>query len=142
MSGFRRKTKQHSCYIGTSPFEFKFVPMIFKRNRRMAHFFDPLFCFLCGVALLPYAPALGLWIMFSGGCLFVVESTINTKMREQHMDMIDGLVHAEYQGEVVEQFEAAPVKAQRQTGAVATGLGSDLEEKIRQKRAKANKRQS
>lgn len=140
---FRRRQKQHSCYIGTSPFEFAFIPAFFKRHRRMARFIDPLFCCLCGYALLPYASALGLWIMVSSGCLFVIESTVNKKLRERDMDMVDGLVYAEHQGDAVEQFEAAPLRPQRQsTAAVATGLGSDLEEKIRLRRANANNRRN
>ena len=40
---------------------------------------------------------LGLWIIGSGGCRFVIEPTVNKKLRERDMDMVDGLVYAEDQ---------------------------------------------
>ena len=75
--------------------------------------------------------------MFASICLFSIEMKTWKQWRTMQMDMIDGLVHSEIQGESVERFEQAPTRPQRQASAVATGLGDDLEEKIRQRRAKA-----
>jgi hypothetical protein len=134
---FNRRKKQHSYYIGTSPFEFRWLPQFFRRNRRMARFFDPLFCFLLGILTLPFSRLLGLWLMFAGGALFVIEAKVNNKTRETEMDMIDGLVHAEYQGETVDEYEtAAPNRQQQQQAAIATGLGDDIKEHIKRRKSR------
>ena len=38
---FNRAVRQHSYYIGTSPFAFRWLPAFMHRNRRVARFIDP-----------------------------------------------------------------------------------------------------
>ncbi|HEV2693077.1 MAG TPA: hypothetical protein VG347_09310 [Verrucomicrobiae bacterium] len=131
---FNRGKKQHSCYIGTSPFEFRWLPAFFKINRRMARFGDPVFAVLCGALVIPFSGALGLWLMFSGACLITVEAAAHRRQRDREIEMVDGLVYSEYQGRTVERFEQAPTKQQQQQDAIATGLDDDIARKIRQKK--------
>ena len=133
-SEFNRGKKQNSCYIGTSPFDFHWMPMLFRRNRRTARFLDPAFIFLCGAVILPGFRALGVWLMFAACALASIEATVHRKQRDMEITMVDNLVFSEYQGETVERFEQAPARQQRQEAAIATGLGDDIARKIEQKR--------
>lgn len=133
---FNQGRKQNSCYIGTSPFNF--MPAFFRRNRRTARFIDPVFIFLCGVVLLPGFPAVGVWLMFAACALGSIEATAHRKQRDMEITMVDNLVFSEYQGETVERFEQAPARQQRQEAPIATGLGDDLKEKIKQRKNKSS----
>ena len=99
----------------------------------MERFCDPAFCALCGVVFGIFSKALGFWLMFAACTLFVIEIKAYFKMRELDMDMMDGLIFAENQGDTVEKFEATPAKQQGQEAAIATGLGNDIASKIKQK---------
>ncbi len=37
-----RNARQHSYYIGSSPFDFKWLPNFVRRNRRVARYIDPI----------------------------------------------------------------------------------------------------
>ena len=133
---FNQGRKQNSCYIGTSPFNF--MPAFFRRNRRTARFIDPMFIFLCGALILPGFRAVGLWLMFAACALVSIEATAHRKQRDREIDLVDGMVFSEYQSDTVEKFEQAPAKKQQQQEAIATGLGDDLKEKIRQRKNKSS----
>jgi hypothetical protein len=134
---FNRAVRQHSFYIGTSPFAFRWLPAFMHRNRRVARFIDPIFCALVGAACYPLSHALACWLFFSAFCLRVYEFIIYERDRNLDMDTIDGLIHAESQGQTVEQFEnvTQPRQNEQPTG-IPTGLGDDVREHINRRRRK------
>src|SRR5665213_4299716 len=101
---FNRAVRQHSFYIGTSPFAFRWLRSFMHRNRRVARFIDPLFCALVGAACYPLSHALACWLFFSAFCLRAYEFIIYERDRNLDMDTIDGLINAENQGQTVEQL--------------------------------------
>jgi hypothetical protein len=134
---FNRAVRQHSYYIGTSPFAFRWLPAFMHRNRRVARFIDPLFCGLIGFASFPLSHALACWLIFSAFCLRAYEYMIHERDRNLDMDSIDGLIHAESQGKTVEQFEnVQDSRPQQQATGIPTGLGQDVWEHIRRRRGK------
>jgi hypothetical protein len=128
--------QQHSFYIGTSPLDFKWLPMIFRRNRRVARFIEPVFWALIGLALFPFSRVLGCYLVFAAFCLRAYEYMIHQRERNLDLDTVDGLIRAEAQGETVEQFEnVQPTRPQQATG-IPTGLGQDVREHIKRRKAK------
>jgi hypothetical protein len=134
---FNRAVRQHSFYIGTSPFAFRWLPAFMRRNRRVARFVDPIFCALVGAACYPLSHALACWLFFSAFCLRAYEFMIHERDRNLDMDTIDGLINAENQGQTIEQFENVnqPRQHQQPTG-IPTGLGDDVREHIRRRKTK------
>ena len=134
---FNRAIRQHSYYIGTSPFAFRWLPVFMHRNRRVARFIDPLFCGLIGFACYPLSHALACWLVFSAFCLRAYEFMIYERDRNLDMDTIDGLINAESQGQTVEQFEnVQDTRPQQQATGIPTGLGQDVREHIRRRKTK------
>jgi hypothetical protein len=134
---FNRTVRQHSYYIGTSPFAFRWLPAFMRHNRRIARFVDPLFCALIGLACYPLSHALACWLVFSAFCLRAYEFMIHERDRNLDMDTIDGLIQAENQSQTIEQFENVnrPRQHPQPTG-IPTGLGQDVREHIRRRRGK------
>jgi hypothetical protein len=132
-----RGIRQHSYYIGTSPFDYHWLPIFCRRNRRMARLIDPIFCALIGLAVFPWSRALAMWLVFSGFCLRSYEYAVHQKQRNMDLDLVDGLIVSERQGQVVEQFEESHDAGQQQpaTG-IPTGLGQDIQENINRRQAK------
>jgi hypothetical protein len=134
---FNRAVRQHSYYIGTSPFAFRWLPAFMHRNRRVARFIDPLFCAVIGIAFYPLSHALTCWLVFSAFCLRAYEYIIHERDRNLEMDSIDGLINAENQGQTVEQFETVQdTRPQQQATGIPTGLGQDVREHIKRRRTK------
>jgi len=128
---------QHSYYIGTSRFRFRWLPGFLKRNRRIERFFDPLYCFAVGLIVAQVSPALGLWLMVSALCQRFIEYDVWLREMHRDLDTVDGLINAEIQGDVVEEFTEPTGRAgqgQPATG-VPTGLGEDIQAKIAQRKA-------
>jgi hypothetical protein len=126
---------QHTYYIGTSPFNTRLIPAFFRRNRRMARFFDPLCCFAVGFSLLPYCRSLAYWLMFASVCVGFLEQYVHLKELNMSLDTLDGIVHSEVQSRTVEQYEDGPkqTKQQAETG-LPTGVGPDINEQIKRRR--------
>jgi hypothetical protein len=134
---FNRAVRQHSYYIGTSPFAFRWLPSFMHRNRRVARFIDPLFCGLIAFAFYPLSHALTCWLIFSAFCLRAYEYMIHERDRNLDLDSIDGLIHAESQGRTVEQFEnVQSSRPQQQATGIPTGLGPDVQEHMRNRKNK------
>jgi hypothetical protein len=130
--------RQHSYYIGTSCFEtIRWLPMFCRRNRRIARFIDPFTCMIIGVALFPVSRFLAMWLLFSGMCLRSFEYVIHQRERNRNLDLVDGLIISEAQGETVERFEESPgAQSQQPDPGIPTGLGPDIQEKIKHRKAK------
>jgi len=128
-----RNVRQHSYYIGTSPFHKHWLPAFFRRNRRSARLLDPLFCAAIGLALLPFSHALALWLIFSAFCLRAYEDTIFNRERTQELDISDGLIESQIQGEHVERYSEPSAAGQNPPAeaGVPTGIGEDIKPKIK-----------
>jgi hypothetical protein len=130
-----RHQRQHSYYTGTSPFEFRWLPAMFRRNRRIARFIDPLVCGLVGGLIFPFSHALGLWLLFSALCLRTFEYTCRQRRRKLNLDTLDGLIESEIQAETVERFEPTPgQRSPSSASGIPTGLGDDILANIKQRK--------
>lgn len=135
---FRQGVRQHSYYIGTSPFDFRWLPGFIRNERRIARYLDPLVCILIGFALLRYSSVcLALWLLFAGAALRTFEDVIYKRELHQRLDTIDGLVMSEIQAERVERFsQQAEANPQQQRTGVPTGLGDDIQDRIKSRKPK------
>jgi len=130
-----RKPHQHSYYIGSSPFDQKWLPVYLRQNRRAARFLDPLVCAGIGFILLPYSRALAMWLIFSGFCLRAYEFNIHVRDMETELDLKDSLIEARRHSEILEQGEPSPDAMPDQPDAgVPTGLGNDIREHLKRRR--------
>ena len=127
----RRGIRQHSYYIGDSRFEFKRMPAFLRRNRRFTRFFDPLACVIGGVLLLELCRPLGLWLVFSGLALRVLESQVQRRSQNRDLDTLDSMIESEVQEEVVEHY-AMRIHNQtdRTVNGIPTGCAADIQKTI------------
>ena len=126
----------HSYYIGTSPFDFQWLPDFCRRHRRMARFADPFFCAVVGVALFPFSSLLALWLVFAGVCLRVYEDAVFRRERNRDLDLIDSLIISGRQTEMLDQYHQAPALPLPPDQGIPAGLGPDIQEAIRRRRMK------
>jgi len=134
---FRQGVRQHSYYIGTSPFDFRWLPGFIRNERRIARYVDPLVCIVIGFALIRYSVCLALWLLFAGVALRAYEDAVYKRELRQRLDTIDGLVVSEIQADTVERFsDQTAVKPQQQRTGLPTGLGNDIHERIKSRKSK------
>lgn len=127
-----RGARQHSFFMGTSRFHFSWLPMFCQKNRRVERFVDPILVFIIGSFLLPFMPLFGFYLAMAGAFLRVFESDIYEKEKNQNLDITDGIIVSEIQGQVVEKFEESPVANQQQPASgLSSGLGDDLRDQIK-----------
>lgn len=132
----RRGVRLHSFYIGDSIFEAKWFPNFLKRKRRFTRIFDPLACVIGGACLLGVCPSLGMWLVFSGFALRVVEDTVYRQELNRDLDTLDGMIVSEVQAETVDRFAEPPAEVRQQQESnegIATGLSEDIQQKIKQR---------
>ena len=138
MRDFRNGLAHHSYYIGTSPFDFHWLPYWIRRERRVARKIDPLFCFCVGAAFLPLSLSLGIWIIVAGLCLHGYEQTVFLRDLNTKMDMIDNLIVSSVYGDEMAQFTQPPSPARQRPASqknrpnapkngLPTGLGEDIQ---------------
>jgi hypothetical protein len=133
-----RNVRQHSYYIGTSPFDQHWMPVFFRRHRRTARILDPVVCAAIGLALLPFSRALALWLIFSAFCLRAHEDGIFNRERNEQLDTSDSLIESEIQGQTVESFSQPPDPNQNPPAepSVPTGLGDDIQTHLKRRQKK------
>jgi hypothetical protein len=130
-----RGGQEHSYYIGSSPFSFRWLPNFIRRNRRVARYADPIFWALIGVALLPYARFLSLWLVFAAACLRGFEDQTFRRLRNLELDLVDSLIVTGQQASLLEQYDRELNSPPQQPDAgVPTGLGDDIKEQIKQRK--------
>ena len=134
----RNDIQAHSYFIGSSPFSFRWLPEFIRRNRRVARYFDPLFCALVGLALFPFSRFLAFYLIFAGFCLRVVEHTTWNRERHTDLDMIDSLIRSGQQVQKLDQYEHAPAAQPQSQDAIPTGIGSDIAKKIKNQNPSLN----
>ncbi len=76
---FKKGVLQHTYYIGTSPFDYRWLPQFCRRFRRMGRIADPFFCIFAGLVFLPESTALGFWLMIAGAALRIFEDVVFQK---------------------------------------------------------------
>jgi hypothetical protein len=124
----------HSEYVGDSPFDWQFLPAFMRRNSRMGRFADPIACTCAGILMFNLSHALGCYLIFAGLCLRLYSHQVFERQRERNLDLSDGLLMAQYQSEVVEQYEGTttPQPGQSRPG-IPTGLGADLKANLQRR---------
>jgi hypothetical protein len=133
----RQPGHQHSEYIGSSIFRFRFLPAFLHRQRRIERFIDSLACILAGLIVWPLSPALAGYLGFAGFCLRAYEYQIFERELNRDLDLADGLRMAEYQSSVVEHYEGTPAANQPASRSrLATGIGDDLRAQVKRNKGK------
>jgi hypothetical protein len=126
-----RGVNHHSYYIGSSAFDFRWLPFFVRRNRRVARYIEPLFWAGLGFALLPFSRALALWLIFAAFCLRGFEDQVFRRLRNRDLDLMDSIIVAEDQALTLEQYEQAHHPPQHQNSpGIPTGLGDDIQKNI------------
>jgi hypothetical protein len=77
---------------------------------------------------------LGVWILFSALALFIYKQALNERQLERDLDMLDGLVTAEFQSSTAKHFEG-PQADQKQmqleeTAGIPTGIAPTFTGKL------------
>jgi len=131
----RRGQQGHSYYIGTSIFDFAWLPNFCRANRRVARYFDPVFFSGTGIALYPVSHALAVWLVMTGISLRIFEDTIHRRNLHMDLDITDSLIVSQRQAQVIEHNEE-PIGIHRQpTAGIPTGFAEDIEEHINRRKA-------
>lgn len=134
-----RGVNHHSYYIGSSPFDFRWLPYFARRNRRPARYIEPLFWAGIGLTLFPFSRALAMWVIFAAFCLRGFEDQIFRRQRNRELDLSDNIIIAENQARVLEQYEQAQNPPQHQTSpGIPTGLGDDISKKVQKNNPSLN----
>jgi len=133
---FKKGVLQHTYYIGTSPFDYRWLPQFCRRFRRMARFADPFFCIFAGIVLLPESTALGFWLMIAGAALRIFEDLVFQKELNRDFDILDSVITSEVHSSTVEKFDdSAPHSPQPSSNAIPTGMAPDIEANIKKRRS-------
>jgi hypothetical protein len=135
---FNQGECQHSYYLGDSIFEFRWFPKFLTTSRRVPRFIDPLICIACGFMLRSLCEPLGAIVIFSGLSLRYLEAEVHKRDQSRDMDLMDGIIVAHHQNRTVEKY-ASPKTAsdsKQQAAGIPTGLGDDIERKIRERNAR------
>lgn len=134
-----RGVLHHTYFIGTSPFQ-RWLPK-FLRSKRFARILDSLFAVAIGYAIFPYSPSLGTWLVISGICLRAWEEVIYHRERSRELDLMDSAYVADEQARSLEHYEQGQNPSVPAANApVMTGIGEDIQEQIRQRRANTAKK--
>ena len=84
--------------------------------------------------------ALARWIAFSSIALFIYEQALYEKQLDRDLDIFDGMIAAEVQGETVEHFSGEQPEAKErtieETEGIPTGVAFDIQRQIEHHRAK------
>ena len=132
---------RHSYCVGVSIFEFRWLPHFLVRNHRVARYFDPLFCALCGILLLPVSTLLGYYIVFASFCLRMNECFTYMRERNSDLDRMDSIISATIQGERVASYEPkADTRPPQPNGGIPTGLADDLKANMAGRRSRSAER--
>ena len=134
---FRRGASEHSYYLGTSGFEFRWMPKFIRRSRVMSRFVDPLVFGAAGFLVIKYLFFFGMWLIVSSACLLFVELRAWSREVHRELDVSDGLVTSEVQSDTVDRFSPPPdriIEAAHASDVIPTGLGSDIADKIRRRK--------
>jgi hypothetical protein len=126
----------HSYYIGTSPFEFRWLPAYLLRQRRMARFADPLFCIVLGFLYARVSAPLGYWLMFAGLSTRAFEDAVFRKELNRDLDLADGLIMSDVYTRSVERFSQPPPQSTEQSSGLPTGLAADVQMQMNRRKTK------
>ena len=134
----------HTFCVGISYLELIPWPPIIASHRRVYRYIEPVACFLVGLLVSGIiSRPLGIWIMFSSLALSVFEQTLFEKHLERDLDILDGLISAEVQGETAKFFDGPqPGEKQRtleDTAGIPTGVAPDIHRQVEIRRAKLAK---
>lgn len=125
----------HSYYIGSSPFDFRWLPYFVRRNRRVARYCEPVFWAGVGLALFPYSRALAMWLVFAAFCLKGFEGQVFRRERNRDLDLTDSIIISEDQARLLDQYEQGlNAPQQNSSPTIPTGIGADIKAKVNKPR--------
>ena len=110
------------------------------RRDRVYRFVDPLAAFLLALCIKNLGfTALGVFLMFSAVCFFVVEQHSYMKKLDQDLNECDALLDARNRAVMMTgaDYKTASPQDIRETGGVVTGVDSDLAAQIERRRRQA-----
>ena len=131
----------HTYSPGISYFELLPLPAFLTTHRRIYRFVEP-FCLFIGSMFIGifFSQGLGRWVFFCSFCLFIYEQALYEKQLDRDLDVLDGMIAAEVQGETVEYFSGDQSEAKErsieETGGIPTGVAFDIHRRIEKLRAK------
>jgi hypothetical protein len=134
---FRKRIPRHSYYIGTSFFSRgRFVPGSLRRCRLFERLVEPAVTIFGGLFIQPLSPALGIWLVFAGFCVILLEATVQQRFVEQQMDMVDGLVDSSVHAQTASEFSPSESATahHRDEPALPTGLGADISDHVKRRK--------
>jgi len=121
----------HTYYPGDSFLHRLPMPRFMRNKRRLERFIDPLVCIVAGGLLCYFSKALGGWMVFSGMCMRVFDDAIYKAKIERELDLMDGMIEAEAQEEIIEHYS---VRIQNDSGrpvnGIPTGCSADIQKTI------------
>ncbi len=132
----------HSYYLGSSIFEFRWLPGFLTANRRIARFFDPLAAIALGLLAWTISPSLGVVLIFSGYCLRVFESAVWRLEQERMLDATDAIIEAEFQARIITGVfdnKSSPRGKNNVATGIPTGMSPDLDRKLNPKAKNSRK---
>jgi hypothetical protein len=136
---FKKGTPPHSYSSGISIFLNRRTPQFIRRNRLANVVFDPLVTILTGAAVrIALSPIFGNWLMFAGVSLFLYELFIHANSINRDMDIADGLIAADIQSDSAKRFKGTTSAGSSENdggAAIPTGLGSDIQARIKHRKA-------
>ena len=132
---FKKGVLQHTYYIGTSPFDYSWLPKACRRFRRIPRFADPFFCIFAGLAFLPVSVALGFWLMIAGASLRIFEDVVFQKELNRDFDILDSVIISEVHSSTVEKFDdSAPHSPQPSSNSIPTGMAPDIKRSLNRRK--------
>jgi hypothetical protein len=131
----------HTMSPGISYLEALPLPAILKAHRRIYRFVEPFLLFIGSMLIgMFFSQGLGRWVFFCSFCLFIYEQALYEKQLDRDLDVLDGMIAAQVQGETVEYFSGEqPEQKERtiqETSGIPTGVAFDLHKQIEKLRAK------
>jgi hypothetical protein len=131
----------HTMSPGISYLEALPLPAFLTAHRRIYRFVEPFLLFIGSMLIgMFFSQGLGRWVFFCSFCLFIYEQALYEKQLDRDLDVLDGMIAAEVQGETVEYFSGEqPEQRERtiqETSGIPTGVAFDLHRQIEKLRAK------
>ena len=117
-------------------------PVFSQSHRRINRFVDPIAVCIVGFVALAVSHLLGLWLEVAALFLYVYEQQLYEAMLNHDLDILDGLIASEVQGETVKHFQQAQpedkVRSIDDTAGIPTGVAPDIERLVAQRQAEFN----
>jgi hypothetical protein len=92
-----------------------------------------------GAVLLPLSAPLGCWIIFAGLCVHAYEETVRRNDFNVSLDMLDGVIASDTQGQTMDRFGRAPDAQTLASRGIPTGIGPDIHSRVKQRKSNSSR---